>query len=48
VISLVALGLFWNSFASLFANKIGAIAVNVATLWALLGSGSFSEIIKNL
>jgi hypothetical protein len=48
VISLVALGLFWNSFASLFPNKIGAIAVNIATLWALLGSGSFSEIIKNL
>ena len=48
VVSLVALGLFWNSFASLFPNKIGAIAVNVATLWALLGSGSFSEIIKNL
>ena len=48
VISLVALGLFWNSFASLFPNKIGAIVVDAATLWALLGSGSFSEIIKNL
>ena len=48
VISLVALLLFWNSFASLFPNKIGAIVVDLATLWALLGSGSFSEIIKNL
>jgi len=48
VVSLVALGLFWNSFASLFPNKIGAIAVNIATLLALLGSGSFSETIKNL
>ena len=48
VISLVALALFWNSFASLFPNKIGAIAVNIATLWALLGSGAFSETIKNL
>ena len=48
VISLVALALFWNSFASLFPNKIGAIAVNIATLWALLGSGSFSETIQNL
>jgi hypothetical protein len=35
VISLVALILFWNSFAALFANKIGAIAVNVAVLWGL-------------
>jgi len=48
VISLVALGLFWNSFASLFPNKIGAILVDVATLWALLGSGPISETIKNL
>jgi len=48
VISLIALGLFWNSFASLFPNKIGAIVVNVAILWALLGTGSFSEMFKNL
>jgi hypothetical protein len=48
LISLIALGLFWNSFAALFPNKIGAIVVDVATLWALLGSGSFSEIIKSL
>lgn len=48
VISLVALGLFWNAFASLFPNKIGAIAVDIATIWALLGSEAFSETIKNL
>jgi hypothetical protein len=36
VISLVALALFWNSFASLFPNKIGAIVVNIAVLWGLL------------
>jgi len=36
VISLVALALFWNSFAALFPNKIGAIAVNVATLVCIL------------
>lgn len=35
VISLVALALFWNSFASLFPNKIGAIAVNLAVLVCL-------------
>ena len=48
VISLVALALFWNSFVAFFPNKIGAIVVNIATLWALLGSGSFSETIQNL
>lgn len=36
VISLVALGLFWNSFASFFPNKIGAIVVNIAVLVCLL------------
>ena len=48
VISLVALALFWNAFVALFPNKIGSIVVNIATLWALLGSGPFSETIKNL
>ncbi len=48
VISLVALALFWNAFVALFPNKIGAIVVDIATLWALLGSGTFSEMIKNL
>lgn len=36
VISLVALALFWNSFASYFPNKIGAIVVNIAVLVCLL------------
>ena len=48
IISLVALALFWNAFAALFPNKIGAIAVNIATLWVILGSGSFPTMIKNL
>lgn len=48
VISLVALGVFWNAFASFFPNKIGAIAVNAATLWGLLGSCAFPEIIQRL
>jgi hypothetical protein len=37
VISLVALVLFWNAFVSFIPNKLGAIAVNVATLVCLLG-----------
>jgi len=36
VISLIALGLFWNAFPSLFPNKIGAIAVDIAVLVGLL------------
>ena len=48
VISLVALALFWNAFVAFFPNKVGAIVVNVAILWALLGSGPFSEMIKSL
>ena len=36
VVSLVALALFWNAFVSLFPNKIGAIAVNIAVLVCLL------------
>jgi len=36
VISLIALALFWNSFAALFPNKIGAIAVDAAVLVCLL------------
>ena len=43
VISLVSLALFWNSFASLFPNKIGAIAVNLAVLVCLLWSNWPSE-----
>jgi hypothetical protein len=36
VISLIALALFWNAFVSLIPNKLGAIAVDVATLVCLL------------
>jgi hypothetical protein len=36
VISLVALALYWNAFVSFIPNKVGAIAVNVATLACLL------------
>lgn len=36
VISLIAVILFWNAFVTLFPSKIGAIAVDVATLVALL------------
>ncbi len=36
VVSLVAIGLFWNALVSLFPNKIGAIGVDVAVLIGLL------------
>ncbi len=36
VISLIAIFLFWNAFVTLFPNKIGAIAVDVATMMALI------------
>jgi hypothetical protein len=48
VISLIALALFWNAFVTLVPNKIGAIAVNLATLVALFGSSAFSDIVKAL
>jgi hypothetical protein len=37
VISLVAIALFWNAFVAFFPNKLGSIAVDVATLVCLLG-----------
>ena len=43
VISLIAIILFWNAFVTLFPNKIGAIAVDVATLVALLWANWPSE-----
>ena len=43
VISLIALALFWNAFVSLIPNKLGAIAVDVATLVCLLGLNWPSE-----
>lgn len=48
LLSLVSLALFWNAFVALIPNKVGAIAVNLATLWALLGAGTFPEMIKSL
>ena len=36
VISLVALALFWNALIFLFPHKVGALAVNLATLVCLL------------
>jgi hypothetical protein len=36
IISLVALLLFWNALIFLFPHKVGALAVNVATLVCLL------------
>jgi len=36
VVSLVTLALYWNAFASLFPNKIGSIAVNLAVLYGVL------------
>jgi hypothetical protein len=36
VISLIALGLFWNAFPSFFPNKVGAIAVNIVVLVGIL------------
>jgi hypothetical protein len=36
VLSLVGLFFFWNAFASLFPNKIGAIAINVIALVGIL------------
>jgi hypothetical protein len=35
-ISLVAIALFWNAFVAFFPNKVGAIAVDIATLVCLL------------
>ena len=36
VVSLIGLVLFWNAFAALVPNKIGAIAVNVIALVGIL------------
>ena len=48
LISMVALALFWNAFVTLFPNKLGAIVVNFAALWGLLGSGALNEAIASL
>ena len=36
VLSLVGLFFFWNAFAALFPNKIGAIAINIIALVGIL------------
>ena len=36
IVSLIALALYWHAFASLFPNKIGAIAVNIAVVVGVL------------
>lgn len=36
VISLVGIALFWNALILLFPHKVGALAVNIATLLCLL------------
>lgn len=48
IVGLIALALFWNAFAAFFPNKVGAIVVNVAVLWALLGTNSLSKLVVNI
>jgi hypothetical protein len=43
VLSLVALALFWNALIFLFPHKVGALAVNIATLVCLLALNWPSE-----
>lgn len=43
VLGLVALAIFWNAFVTLFPNKIGAIAVNLALLWGIVGTNALSN-----
>ena len=48
IIGLIALAIFWNAFASLFPNKIGAIAVNLAVLWAYFGTNTLSQLVAEI
>lgn len=48
VLSLIALALFWNAFVMFIPNKVGAIAVNLVTLWVVLGTGTFAETLKTV
>lgn len=48
VFGLFALAIFWNAFASFFPNKVGAIAVNIAVLWALLGTNTLSQMVARV
>jgi UPF0716 family protein affecting phage T7 exclusion len=36
LVSLVGSALFWNAFPVLIPNKVGSIAVNLATVWGVL------------
>ena len=42
-ISLVAVALYWNALILFFPHKVGALAVNIATLVCLIGSNWPSE-----
>jgi hypothetical protein len=48
ILGMVALAIFWNAFATFFPNKIGAIAVNLAVLWGLLGTNALSQIVAEV
>ena len=48
IVGLVALALFWNAFPTFFPNKVGAIAVNLIVLWALLGSNALANMVVNI
>lgn len=48
IVGMIALALFWNAFATFFPNKIGAIAVNLAVLWALLGNNALSQMVASI
>ena len=48
VVGMIALAIFWNAFASFFPNKVGAIAVNIAVMWALLGTNSLSQMVARI
>ena len=48
IVGMIALAIFWNAFASFFPNKVGAIAVNIAVLWGLLGSNALSQLVAEV
>jgi hypothetical protein len=48
IVGMVALAIFWNAFASFFPNKVGAIAVNIAVLWGLLGANALSQMVAEV
>ena len=48
IVGMIALAIFWNAFASFFPNKVGAIFVNIALLWGLLGSNALSQMVAEV